>query len=566
RRTTWAQRRRAGRLARLLKDRAGLALALALTDEVTRIEDPARAARRFADVVRGSGAPPSLGPLDRALLVAGARLAPRLPRLAAALLGRRVRHEARPVVLPAEDPAFARHLARRRAQGIVSNVNVLGEAVLGEEEATRRFQAVLERVRRPDVSYVSVKVSAVCSQLNSLAFDAEVARVADRLGPLYTAAQNQSPPVFLNLDMEEHRDLELTVAVFQRVLEAPGRLGLSAGIVLQAYLPDSHAAADELVAWARDRHQRGGAPVKVRLVKGANLAMERVEAEVRGWPQAPYATKAEVDASYKRLLDVLLAAGDAVRVGVASHNLFDVAWAIVVARAAGALPRIDVEMLEGMAEGEARAVAAALGGLVLYTPIARADDMTSAIAYLVRRLDEGRAPENFLRHLFGLTPVSASFAAQRDRFLDSVADRHHVHARPRHRQDRAAEEAGGRSVEPDAPFVNEPDTDLALPANRTWVTDHLARFATTAPTEVALRVAGRDLLPNLDGCGRDPSAGGRPSYRYARADAGLVDAAVAAARAAQAGWAATPAAERRRLLTGAAEVMARERGRTIAAM
>jgi len=252
RRSSRGQRRQAERLARLIEDPAGLALSLALTDEVIRIDEPARAARRFVDVVRRIGVPSSLGVLDRALMRAGVAAAPLLPGPAGSLLHRRVRREARHVVKAGEDPDLAAHLARRRAQGIVPNVNVLGEAVLGEEEAGRRLEAVLRQVRRADVTYVSVKVSALCSQLGGLAFDAEVARVAARLRPLYEAARSQSPPVLVNLDMEEHRDLELTLTAFQRVLEEPSFVDLIAGVVLQAYLPDSHGAAA--------RHSRGHRP------------------------------------------------------------------------------------------------------------------------------------------------------------------------------------------------------------------------------------------------------------------------------------------------------------------
>ena len=39
--------------------------------------------------------------------------------------------------------------------------------------------------------------------------------------------------------MEEYRDLDLTIAVFTRVLEDPRLHGLEAGIVLQSYLPDA---------------------------------------------------------------------------------------------------------------------------------------------------------------------------------------------------------------------------------------------------------------------------------------------------------------------------------------
>ena len=73
--------------------------------------------------------------------------------------------------------------------------------------------------------------------------------------------------------MEEYRDLDLTIAVFTTLLDQPQLRGLEAGIVLQTYLPDALGAMQELTAWAIARRQAGGAPIKVRVVKGANLAM-----------------------------------------------------------------------------------------------------------------------------------------------------------------------------------------------------------------------------------------------------------------------------------------------------
>ena len=79
--------------------------------------------------------------------------------------------------------------------------------------------------------------------------------------------------------------------------------------------------------------------------------MERVDAVLHGWEQAPYATKAEVDANYKRCVDFLLTteAATGLRVGVASHNLFDLAWALLLARDRGLEDRIEFEMLQGIA-------------------------------------------------------------------------------------------------------------------------------------------------------------------------------------------------------------------------
>src|SRR5690606_28885347 len=188
-------------------------------------------------------------------------------------------------------PGLTAHLARTRAEGYTLNVNLLGEAVLGKDEAAARLARTIALVERPDVDYVSVKVSSVAAQLVTWDLDGSRERVVERLLPLYRAAAEHG--VFVNLDMEEYRDLALTCAVFQDILSHPDLLGLEAGIVLQAYLPDAHGALDELTAFATDRVARGGGRIKVRLVKGANLAMEHVEAELHGWTPAPYDTKAE---------------------------------------------------------------------------------------------------------------------------------------------------------------------------------------------------------------------------------------------------------------------------------
>jgi RHH-type transcriptional regulator, proline utilization regulon repressor / proline dehydrogenase / delta 1-pyrroline-5-carboxylate dehydrogenase len=85
---------------------------------------------------------------------------------------------------------------------------------------------VLERLGRHDVDHVSVKISAICPGISALAFDNTVSRVAERLRPLYRAAAAAHPPTLVNLDMEEYRDLALTIAVFEQVLDEP-ELGTS---------------------------------------------------------------------------------------------------------------------------------------------------------------------------------------------------------------------------------------------------------------------------------------------------------------------------------------------------
>src|SRR5713226_7669262 len=400
-----------------------------------------------------------------------------LPSLVVPPIVARLRHETEPLILPGEDEGLRRYLAERRAAGIRLNLNQLGEAILGEAEAARRLEAYLALLAREDVEYISVKVSSVSSQIELAAFRQTAEAVKNRLRTLYRQAlrhryrhpDGRVTAKFVNLDMEEYRDLDLTVTAFRETLDEAEFLALPAGIVLQAYLPESHRVQRALVAWARERCQRGGAPIKLRVVKGANLAMERIEADLHGWPQAPFTRKAEVDTNFKRMIEYGCRRdhADAVRVGIASHNLFDVAYGLLLREDESVEPWVEFEMLEGMANHQARVVQARAGGLLLYAPVVRAEDFHSAIAYLVRRLDENTAEDNFLRHVFGLEPGSPEWEHERDRFLAAFELMDELPDASRRTQDRGTETRGSVAPSP-APFANEPDTDWSLAANQQW--------------------------------------------------------------------------------------------------
>ncbi len=529
---TRAEHAQQGRLAAVVHDQQLRDLTFALTDEVLRFDDDRRAAARFRAIVHEVGVPGALGLLDRLQLRVGAWASRAVPRVVMPLVRRRIVSESNGVVLSADDPAFARHVEARRRAGFLLNVNVLGEAILSDAEADERLRLVRARIARPDVTYVSLKISAVVANLDVLAFDQSVDRICERLRTLYRDAQAAVPRTFVNLDMEEYRDLPLTLAALMRVLDEPEFDRVDAGVVLQAYLPDSHAACDALCTWAIDRRARGGGTLKVRIVKGANLAMERVEAELHGLVQAPYATKAEVDASFKRLvLTALDARGDdAVRVGLASHNLFDIAWAMGLP----ARDRIEFEMLEGMATAQSREVRGEVGPVLLYAPVVRRDDLPASIAYLTRRLDENTSPDNFLRALFTLQPGSVEWHEQRARFLAAVEASSTISTEPRRSQDRTQPVDVAADVATLDQFANSADTDWTRVENRSWIGAALADAS----------VPHFAVLDTVQ----------------------AIDSVVADARGAAAAWSTSTFAERRALLAAVATEMEASRGRTLSLM
>ncbi len=410
---TRTERRAASGLSELVRDPAGLDLAVRFVDRVARPESLDVAAREFANLSARAGG--FLDPWDRMLLGAGSLAAPLAPGVVVPLARRRLRQIIGHLVVDADGPTLTRQLREASQEGFRLNLNLLGEAVLGEREAKSRARRIEALIARPDVDYVSIKVSALVSQISPWDIEGTVERVAGRLAGLFRAAAANG--AFLNLDMEEYKDLDLTVETFIRVMSDPEFDQVSAGLALQAYLPDSRAALERMLEFAQERDRRGAAPIKVRLVKGANLSMERVDAELHGWAQAPFATKAEVDAHYLTLVDRAICAdhGQAFRVGVASHNLYDVALAYLLARGRGVADRVDVEMLRGMAPAQVRAVRDTVGSVILYTPVVDRADFDAAVGYLIRRLEENAQPQNFLYALF-----AGQLPGQRVRFRAAI--------------------------------------------------------------------------------------------------------------------------------------------------
>lgn len=532
----WANTQSTGRadrgakaLGKLLAEPRGLDFAVEFVDRVARPQDSRAAGRALTSLTPNNAT--FLGPVDKALLTAGSGLATYAPSLVVPLARARLRALVGHLVVDAAPNHLTRHIANTLARGHRLNLSLLGEEILGERQARQHLQDVIELLRRPDVDYVSVKVSSLVSQINPWDLEKEAMRVSERLHKVLTEAMVGSPHKFVNLDMESYQDLALTVDVFEELLSREEFMHLSCGIVLQAYLPDSVEALSRLIAFAQNRVNAGGAPIKVRIVKGANLQMERVNAEVHNWPLAPYDNKPDVDANFLRLLDHALRpdVAYALRTGVASHNLFHVAYAHELASARGVDAALDVEMLHGLGPAEVQAVAKTVTNpVVLYTPVVARENFDNAIAYLMRRLEEVAAPGNFLHDVF-----QDDVDAQEHAFTEAV------NASPSSSPRRSA---GTTTIGTE--FANTPNSDPALAATRTRVAGAVTRKLP------------KKTVPRLKG-------------------AADVDAAVEAASQAGVEWAKRPATKRAKVLRSIAQglenrrselttVMALEAGKTVA--
>ncbi|WP_186760368.1 bifunctional proline dehydrogenase/L-glutamate gamma-semialdehyde dehydrogenase [Arthrobacter alpinus] len=465
----------AQRLAGVLKDPNGLDFTVGFVDGVVRPEDLAVAARNLA--LLAPKVPAFLPWYMRGAVRVGGVMAPAMPQIVIPIARRVLREMVGHLIVDATDAKLGPAIAKIRQDGVDLNINLLGEAVLGDQEAARRLEGTLKLLARDDVDYVSIKESSTVAPHSPWAFDDAVEHVVDKLTPLYTLASSFPKAKFINLDMEEYKDLTMTIAVFKRILDKPEFKNLEAGIVLQAYLPDTLAAMIDLQEWAAARRADGGAPVKVRIVKGANLPMEQVQASVNGWPLATWGTKLDSDVNYKRIVNYALTPEhiNNVHIGVAGHNLFEVAHAWLLAKQRGidtTSGQLEFEMLLGMATGQAEAVRKGVGKLLLYTPVVHPGEFDVAIAYLIRRLEEGASPDNFMSAVFELSENEALFQREQNRFLASLEGVDSTVPPTNRVQDRHQPAVGA----PVDYFANTPDTDPSLVANQSWGRDILARI------------------------------------------------------------------------------------------
>jgi RHH-type proline utilization regulon transcriptional repressor/proline dehydrogenase/delta 1-pyrroline-5-carboxylate dehydrogenase len=239
---------------------------------------------------------------------------------------------------------------------------------------------------------ISIKPTALARSFDPLTREDGLEEAARRLRPFLARARDLG--AFVWFDMEHYDVKELTHELFRRLLDEPELASLSAGIVVQAYLRDSHDDLAGLLEWASDRP----VPIGVRLVKGAYWDTETILSTAAGWPVPVYRHKAETDANYERCTSLLLEHADRVRPAFGSHNLRSVANAIVQARALGVPDDgYEIQLLHGMAEPVHDALTRLGVRVRVYAPVG---ELVPGMAYLVRRLLENTSNDSFVRMRF----------------------------------------------------------------------------------------------------------------------------------------------------------------------
>ncbi len=548
-----------------------------MLDESSQIRDNSKLNKRVRRIIKHYGVPDFFSATDRFLIhlyMMGGHL---FPSIAMPVFKYKLRAETKKIIIAEERPKLTRHLEGRKNSEIGQNVNLLGEVVLGDAEARNRYEHYMNALEEPDINYISIKISGIYAQIHPLSYEQNKRELCEMVASIYKKAmantytdfEGKERAKFVNLDMEEYKDAHLTLDVFIEVLSRPEFKNFNAGIVIQAYLPDAEGLQRRLLGFAKKRYAEGGAPLKMRLVKGANLQMETVISSLKGWENPIYRSKVEVDANYMHIIDIALKPEniEACHVGIASHNYFSIAYAYLLAEKNGVSGYVTFEMLEGMANNLPRVMHKMRKQIILYTPVVKADHFLNAISYLVRRLDENTGKENFLSYTFNLKLESAHWNFLAEQFQEAYKLKDGIRTELFRIQDRTKPPVPVKDINT---FNNEPDTDLDLPQNRQWALDVLEKWKTSVNDKnfiIPVQVGDKELTSDKKKIYYDRSRDMKVSVCEANLSSlEQVKEMVGIAEADASKWRSTTIEERNEVLHRAADNLAAQRGALIGCM
>ncbi|MDC0980240.1 proline dehydrogenase family protein [Bdellovibrionales bacterium] len=305
-------------------------------------------------------------------------------------------------------------LRKSRKSDLTFTVDLLGEATLSEKEALEyqsRYLDLIDSLLKDSTKWpdnplldsddkgaipkinISVKASALYSQMSAKDWDNSLRIVKERLRPIFKVARENF--VFINIDMESYHHKELTLKIFKELIMEPEfRDYPHWGVVIQAYLRDSFEDVQALTLFAKER----GTPFTIRLVKGAYWDFETIHSDQQRWEVPVYTNKAESDWNFERSARFILDNHNDIRVALGSHNVRSIAAAMTYAEELG-LPKnaLEVQMLYGMAEPIKKTLVQEGYRVREYATVG---ELIPGMAYLVRRLLENTSNESFLRSKF----------------------------------------------------------------------------------------------------------------------------------------------------------------------
>lgn len=178
---TPAERREQNMYATMVERPSDKKFLVQMLDESSQIRDNRKLAKRIKTLIDEFGVPEFLSKRDAWLFRMYQSFGYHFYPIAIPIIKKRLRTDTSRVILDAARPALTKHLAERNHEDIGQNVNLLGEVVLGDKEADKRYYDTIEALKQPDINYISVKISGIYAQTHALNYEESFPELVRRM-------------------------------------------------------------------------------------------------------------------------------------------------------------------------------------------------------------------------------------------------------------------------------------------------------------------------------------------------------------------------------------------------
>ena len=507
-------------LARLAADKKNLSFIQELCGSVFHVTDPAEQAENLRRLLAAHGGVPAIfSTMGKLRFKAAAMAARSMQGAAIAEVQRIFRSTFGELTVPTLADKVAKKVKECSKDGMTIALNPLVPEVFGNKSAEKYYKHLESILTKQAGVGIVIQPWRLCPGLNPYSPEAGAKALAGKLRPLLKLSMQGGTPRPVLVESGLSTTMNIVAEAFRLAMAGSAMHKADATLEIPAYLKGSPALLREMTEWSTARAAKGAAPLKVLLVKGSHLNEEQENTYNHGTANEVCRNKAETETRFKQLIATAAATKEKVLTPVVgTHNLFDIAYALLCWGRAGRSGAPEFCFISGLANHIGRVLCKHKAQVLLATGVTTESGEAGFESYLLSLVQELARPDGILAAGGELEPNSMGWGRMRQHFLASLSGR-----------EEQAHDAPGADGSYTFTRLDGIADRARIDALHRSTEEEIERRLDKIP----LVVDGREVETPLECVSRSLTAPGTEDYRYTSADFNtvnhVIDSAVAAA-------------------------------------
>ncbi|MBQ8516509.1 MAG: proline dehydrogenase family protein [Akkermansia sp.] len=500
-------------LHRMVADEKNCRFVQNLCARVLHLSDPAEQAANLRTIITDHGGIPSIfSTFGKIRFKTAAMASHGMQGAAIAEVQRIFRSTFGGLTLPTQVDKITKRVKECAKDHIRLTLKPLAPEVFGNKSAERYFHRLETILKRPESVGIVVQPLRLCPELSPYSPKESAKRLADKLKNLIKLASESNSPRTILVESGNSLILEIVAEGVRIALSSKSSQKAHLMLEIPAYLKKSPAILREMTEWATSRSAKGAQPFRPLLVKGSDLTHEQELQARHGEASAVSRNKAETETRFKKLIHTAISSSPkAIAPVIGSHNLYDIAYALLDWGRSGRDGLPDFCFICGLADHTARLLGKNGANITLSAPLTEESGETGFESYLMNLVQELARPDGFISA--GASPATNSmeWGRMRQQFLAALSGR---------------EESNSETSRPNtnkSSFIPTPVSKLTDSVRIETLLKAAEEECERQQSNIPLLINGEETTTALSGISRSLTAPGMEDYRFTAADFSAVD-------------------------------------------